>query len=185
MGSPLSPLITDIFMTSFEDSALSTVPFQPLCWYRKVDDVFTTTAHPNDIDHLLQYLNAQHPKIKFTMESETDHQLPFLNVSLQSTDHGCKSSVYREPTHRPVHPLDLLSSSQDQASHRSHPHQTKSICHPDALSHELQHLKDTFMSLNGYHVDFATKIINKTNTTENIPKPAPFLIKVTIQYTIP
>ncbi|XP_067648841.1 uncharacterized protein [Haliotis asinina] len=38
----------EIFMTSFEEAALSTALFQPLYWYRKVDDTFTTIANDND-----------------------------------------------------------------------------------------------------------------------------------------
>ncbi|XP_046548528.1 uncharacterized protein LOC124258500 [Haliotis rubra] len=99
MGSPLSPLITEIYMTSFEESALSTAPFQPLCWYRKVDDTFTTIDKQDDPAQLLQHLNNQHPRIKFTMETEQNRQLPFLDVALQSTDKGLVTSVYRKPTH--------------------------------------------------------------------------------------
>ncbi|XP_067653189.1 uncharacterized protein [Haliotis asinina] len=40
MGSPLSPILTEIYMTDLEDRALETAPFEPSCWYRKVDDNF-------------------------------------------------------------------------------------------------------------------------------------------------
>ncbi|XP_048249791.1 uncharacterized protein LOC125378378 [Haliotis rufescens] len=96
MGSPLFPLITEIFMTSFEESALPTAPFQPLCWYRKVDDTFTTIAHQNDPTELLKHLNAQHKRIQFTMETETNRHLPFLDMSLQTADGGLRTLVYRK-----------------------------------------------------------------------------------------
>ncbi|XP_067667666.1 uncharacterized protein [Haliotis asinina] len=139
-------------MTSFDEPALSTVQFQPLSWYRKVDDIFTTIAHHNDPDHLLQHLNAQYPRIQFTMETETDHQLPFLDVSLQSTDHGSKTSVYRKPTHidQYTHYNSCDHPQIKQAIVTTLNRCAKSICHPDALNHELQRLKDTFTSLNGY-----------------------------------
>ncbi|XP_067679736.1 uncharacterized protein [Haliotis asinina] len=56
--------LTEIFMTSFEEAALSTAPFQPLCWYRKVDDTVTTIANDNDPSELLNHLKDQHPRIK-------------------------------------------------------------------------------------------------------------------------
>ncbi|XP_071089207.1 uncharacterized protein [Haliotis cracherodii] len=40
MGSPLSPILTEICMTYFEQQALTTSPIRPICWYRKVDDTF-------------------------------------------------------------------------------------------------------------------------------------------------
>lgn len=32
------------------------------------------------------YINAEHPNIHFTMEWETHHDLPFLNVLINNTD---------------------------------------------------------------------------------------------------
>ncbi|XP_046581194.1 uncharacterized protein LOC124288670 [Haliotis rubra] len=111
MGSPLSPLITEIYMTSFEESALSTAPFQPLCWYRKVDDTFTTIDKQDDPAQLLQHLNNQHPRIKFTMETEQNRQLPFLDVALQSTDKGCWKNFPLPSFYQPTHLIQRRSFS--------------------------------------------------------------------------
>ncbi|XP_048252618.1 uncharacterized protein LOC124118953 [Haliotis rufescens] len=129
-------------MTSFEVSALSTAPFQPLCWYRKVDDTFTTIAHPNDPTELLKHRNAQHHRIQFTVETETNQHLPFI-----------KQAIIATLTRR-----------------------AKSICHPDVLSSEMDHLKETFTSLNSYpaYLHPESKTIRRTlKNSDNRLKPAP------------
>ncbi|XP_048236589.1 uncharacterized protein LOC125371936 [Haliotis rufescens] len=59
----------------------------------------------------------------------------------------------------------------------------KSICHPDAISSELDHLKETFTSLNSYPAYLVSKTIRKTlKNSYPRPKPAPSPIRITIPY---
>ncbi|XP_067664187.1 uncharacterized protein [Haliotis asinina] len=69
MGSPLSPILSEIYMTSFEHQALSSSLIKPTCWFRKVDDTFVILPQANDPSALLQHLNQQHPRIQFTLTS--------------------------------------------------------------------------------------------------------------------
>ena len=47
MGSPISPIVTNLYMEDFEKKAISSSPHTPLFWRRFVDDTFTIieTAH--------------------------------------------------------------------------------------------------------------------------------------------
>ena len=80
MGS-LSPIIANIFVESFEEMALQSTNQKPSLWIRYVDD--TLILWPHDLQSLngfRDHLNSLRPTIKFTMEIESDNQLPFLEV---------------------------------------------------------------------------------------------------------
>ncbi|XP_046582171.1 uncharacterized protein LOC124289614 [Haliotis rubra] len=152
MGSPISPLITEIFMTSFEESALSTSPYQPLCWYRKVDDTFAILDPDHDPAVLLDHLNKQHNRIQFIMETEDQHKLPFLDVSLDNSSNKITPSVYRKPTHTDqyIHYLSNHHPQIKRAIVSTLTRRAKVICDPAQLNNETDHLKATFITLNGY-----------------------------------
>ena len=48
-------------------------------WKRYVDDTFTILKR-NNVEDLLQHRNTQQPTIRFTMESENDNTIPFLDT---------------------------------------------------------------------------------------------------------
>ena len=71
MGSPLSPIVANIFMEEFETSALQQATHQPKLWLRYVDDTFIIWQHSKQqLDNFFQHLNNQHSNIKFTMDTE-------------------------------------------------------------------------------------------------------------------
>ena len=41
MGSPLSPIVANLYMESFEVEALRSAPHPPYVWKRFLDDTFT------------------------------------------------------------------------------------------------------------------------------------------------
>ena len=87
MGSPVSAVIANLYMESFEEQAITTSSYEPRIWKRYVDDTFTILDRKN-VDDFLQHLNSQ-PSIRFTMETEKDNKL-----ALQDT------AVLREPDGR-------------------------------------------------------------------------------------
>jgi hypothetical protein len=46
----------------------------------------------------LNYINNIHPNINFTMETEQNNNLPFLDMTIQRNSNGFHSSIYRKPT---------------------------------------------------------------------------------------
>ena len=98
MGSPLSPVMANIYMEHFEQEALETAPLKPSLWLRYVDDTFVLWQHQEDATSLLDHLNSIEPDIQFTMEKEKDQILPFLDVKVEKTEHGFSTGVYHKPT---------------------------------------------------------------------------------------
>ena len=81
MGSPVSPIIADIFMEDLEDKTFPTYGTTPRIWYRFVDDVFSVVKKHN-IQGLLQHLNKQNGQIQFTVEMENSSSLPFMDIRI-------------------------------------------------------------------------------------------------------
>ena len=100
MGSPLSPIVANIYMDRFEEEALETAPHPPSLWKRYVDDTFVIQEeeHRNEF---LQHINSTEEKIKFAAEStRADGSMPFLDTLVTPRrDGSLETRVYRKPTH--------------------------------------------------------------------------------------
>ena len=100
MGSPISPLVANLFMEEIEVQAISTSTTPPILWKRYVDDTFTIIKK-NNRDSFLQHLNSIHPNINFTCEEvREDGSMPFLDILVTLEEDGSvKTSVFRKTTH--------------------------------------------------------------------------------------
>ena len=65
MGSPVSPVLANIYMESFEDGALSSAVNPPRWWKRFVDDTFVILKNDHK-EEFLQHINSVDPSIQFT-----------------------------------------------------------------------------------------------------------------------
>ena len=84
MGSPLSPVIANIYMQDLECRILTTVPLKPSLWLRYVDDTFDIWKHGDrELQGFLAHLNDQCAEIHFTMERESEGSIPFLDVHVK------------------------------------------------------------------------------------------------------
>ena len=134
-------------MESFEEPAIVTSPYKPRIWKRYVDDTFTVLDR-GSVDSFLQHLNNQQPSIRFTMETESDSKLAFLDTAVSREPDGrLTTSVYRKPTHTDQY---LAYDSHDpQSVKRAKRIVTKS----SAISKEKKHLSLVLVS-NGYPLSF-------------------------------
>ena len=85
MGSPLGPVLANIFVGYWESRVPDTS--WPSVYCRFVDDSFAWFEEREHSDQLLETLNNLHPALRFTCEHEEDGQLPFLDVLVLKTDH--------------------------------------------------------------------------------------------------
>ena len=100
MGSPLGPVLADIFMSNVECVALRNFTgVLPNVYRRYVDDVFSAFNSRDDMLLFFNWLNTQHVNAKFTLEEEKDCKLSFLDVLVERLSDGRLSTcVYRKAT---------------------------------------------------------------------------------------
>ncbi len=100
MGSPIGPLLVNLFMSFHEKTWLDNCPspFKPLLYRRYVDDCFLLFRSLDHVHLFLDYLNYQHPNISFTSEIEHEGKLPFLDIDIFRSNGKFTTSVYRKPT---------------------------------------------------------------------------------------
>ena len=100
MGSPLAPVLANLFMGHHEKRCLENYNSGIEFYLRYVDDTFTLFNTEQDALSFYNYINIQHPNIKFTMEREGNHKLPFLDVLLDNnSNHGIITSVFHKKTY--------------------------------------------------------------------------------------
>ena len=100
MGSPLSPIVANIFMENFEKEALKTAPHPPSLWKRFVNDTFVILESQHK-DEFFHHINSLDNNIKFTAENtRADGSIPFLDTLVTPQGDGSlQTRVYRKPTH--------------------------------------------------------------------------------------
>lgn len=97
MGSPLGPLLANVFMSSIEDT-LERQRKLPSYYRRYVDDTLTVMPDLATATTFLHTLNSAHTSVKFTMEVEKNSKLPFLGTELLNHAPRIETKVYVKPT---------------------------------------------------------------------------------------
>ena len=81
MGSPLAPVLANIFMGFHESKWLNEYNLsKPKFYLRYVDDILAAFDNEQDSLNFLDFLTNRHPNIKFTIEKQINHSIAFLDV---------------------------------------------------------------------------------------------------------
>ena len=144
MGSPISPIVANLYMEDLETNAIQSAQNLPSFWRRFVDDTLTIMK-TSQIESFLQHLNSIDHHIQFTKEdSRPDGSMPFLDILITPREDGSLSTtVYRKPTHTDLylqwdsnHTITSKYSVVGTLHHRVHV-----ICSsPELLQQEEKHL---------------------------------------------
>ena len=175
MGSPLSPIVANLYMEHLEQAALRTTMLPPKLWLRYVDDTFVVWPHgQEELNRFHEHLNRQHPNIKFTVEVEKDNKLAFLDVHVTRNDTKLNTGVYRKPTHTnryiPFHShhhprmvTGVLRCMRDRANR---------ICDSTSKTTELQLLQEVFQA-NGFPEGLVRKTLSQKPSLPPVEPPSP------------
>ena len=121
------------------------------------------------LEHFQKHLNCLRDPIKFTMETETKGQLPFLDVLVKRDGNKLTTSIFRKRTHndqylhyRSHHHPQIKAGIISCLRHRPH-----NLCKVPELRHEISHLQQT-SETNKYPPRIVHKALHKHR-----PSPAP------------
>ena len=102
MGSPLGPLLANIFMTSLEEDIMPTLKSCLTNWKRYVDDTHAF-VEPTKVKFIWNKLKNYHPNIKFTFELEKNNEINFLNVLIKRVNNKkLETGVHRKPANTDI-----------------------------------------------------------------------------------
>lgn len=150
MGSPLSPIFSNIFMELIEVHFILPNPIcQQMIWLRYVDDIFAIIPKENNTTQIFNFINNIHPKIKFTIETPIDNKIPFLDILITWTTHTHYTHIYRKPTSNPAyihwystHEISTKKAVLSNLFLRAH-----RFCDPPYLEEEINYIINIFKKL--------------------------------------
>jgi len=101
MGAPSSGLIAEIFLQHIEHTHIPHLAHKHkiINYCRYVDDVFLIfdSTHTS-VHEILKDFHDLHHKLQFTAETEKDHILNYLDITMHRNSTGIKTAIYRKPT---------------------------------------------------------------------------------------
>ena len=152
MGSPISPIVANLYMEDLETKVIQSVQNPPSFWRRFVDDTLTIMKSPQ-VESFLNHLNSIDHHIQFTKEeSRPDGSLPFLDILITpKEDSSLSTTVYRKPTHTDLYlqwDSNHTIASKYSVVGTLH-HRAQVICSsPELLQQEEKHLHQALTRCN-------------------------------------
>lgn len=162
MGSPISPVMSCLFMELLEDEHFLRILGRNSTWMRYIDDVLVVIPKRTNVENKLRLLNEVHNKIQFTVEKEVDGSIPFLDVMIKRTSEGPRFSVYRKPTNKNdyIHSLSAHSDKIKSGVIIGFFLRAIRICSTEFVEDEFQYIMECFQKL-GYPKGLIMKLKNK------------------------
>ncbi len=102
MGSPLAPILANLYMEDFEAKMLKLFP-EIHFWAPFTDDCFVahTTFTERNLGRALKKMNMINPRIQFKCEKEQEGNIPFLDILEGNSSDQLSFDIYRKPTFCP------------------------------------------------------------------------------------
>nr|XP_022905894.1 uncharacterized protein LOC111417759 [Onthophagus taurus] len=174
MGSPLSGLMADIFLNNLEEKMINNNknPYNNniIMWQRYVDDVLVVlnTKEDHITKNLHAYINTLHENIQFTLETEQDNRINFLDITIIKTDNELQFKIFRKKTQTDiVIPQDSNHEyTHKLAAFRAYTHRAlHTRLQEDEMKKETTIIKQICKN-NGYKPDIIDKIIIRQKNKE-------------------
>ena len=140
IGTKFASHYANIFMVGFEEEIFSSTEFQSLLWLRYLD-IFCLWNTIEKLKEFLEFLNAFHPTIKFTMDY-SPYQINYLDLLITKDESGktLHTSLYATPTdtHQYLYAQSCHRAVYKKSISYSQAVQMKRICSEEEdLQHKL------------------------------------------------
>lgn len=163
MGSPLSPILSNIFMELIEFYHIfPQFKNNNIKWFRYVDDIFALIPKDININTVLNFINNIHENINFTVETSQNDSLPFLDILISWSNALPSFTVYTKPTANPsyIHWFSFHDNTIKTAVLSNLCLRALRICDPQNLKTEINRIKNIFINLS-YPTNVIRKAIKK------------------------
>jgi hypothetical protein len=100
MGAPTSAILAEVCIQHLEHTSIADIlsKHQIMDYYRYVGDILIIyNAQKTNIINTLHDFNAVHPKLKFTMEQQTQNRLNYLDLMIKKNQNELDFEIYRKP----------------------------------------------------------------------------------------
>ncbi|RWS19215.1 reverse transcriptase-like protein, partial [Leptotrombidium deliense] len=97
MGANNSPIMAECVMRNI-DNEINTSAYKPKFYCRFYDDLFIIIKK-SQLKDFEMYINSLRSYIRFTIESEVNNEIHFLDVLVQRNQRTFKTKVYRKDSH--------------------------------------------------------------------------------------
>jgi hypothetical protein len=101
MGAPSSAVLSEVYLQHLEHTEIIMIITQHniLVYFRYVDDILMIyDENSTDIHKVHIAFNNLARTIKFTIETETDNNINFLDIAIQNKENKLSFIVHRKPT---------------------------------------------------------------------------------------
>ena len=108
MGSPLAPVLANIFIGFYKSKWLNKYNLnKPKFYLRYVDDILAAFEKEQDTLNFLNFLNNKHPNIKSTIKKQVNHSYAFLDVFISGINN---QNLTPQTYHKSIYAGLLLKS---------------------------------------------------------------------------
>jgi hypothetical protein len=179
MGSPLSSILSEIYLNSFENNHIFTnnkLASKIVFYKRYVDDTFVIfNGNSRQIQLLNNHLNSISPSLQFTLETEQDRSINFLDLTIIKNNNSLSFRIYRKPTttDHTIHATSNHPQSHKMAAYHSFVNRLLKVpMSPEDYNNEYTILK--FIAVNnGYPSNIIDKIMKKQKQNRPTPTTEP------------
>lgn len=168
MGSPLSGLLADIYLNHYENthmfSSANKLHNKIISYTRYVDDTFIIfDGTIRQINNLKNYLNNINDNIQFTLETEIENKINFLDLTITRLHDKFQYQIYRKPTttDATIHAESHHPFTQKMAAYNSFIHRLLTIPLETNDFHEEINTIKYIAKANGYTCSMIDNLIKK------------------------